>query len=599
MRTKLALLTVAAALVFPASAAAHAILVRADPVDGSSLGSAPQRIQLFFSERISPRFRSVQLLGPQGRRLHLTAAGPASTLTIAAPRLVRGTYTLVWRVLSEDDGHITNGTLVFGIGTRATPAADRTPTPAAVDVVLRWLFFAMPSANTRRLLAGFLPPSPRSGLGSARADAPVPARRVLAVTAAAGGLALVVQAAVLARQVQALAQGGTWKGTLRDLLLSSRWGLLWLAQLCLLTLLVAVATGLRRRAPHVAARAAAFSAVAVGALVAVEALGSHAAALGGAPFAVAVDAAHVLGASVWIGAVAALAVASAGRGDAIEFAVALRRPFALLAGASLFVAVLSGLYAAGAQVASIDALLTTLYGRALLAKTALVVAAGAFGLTNALLLTLIARGRVRPRRVLPRVLTVELLGGLAIFLAAGVLTATAPARGPAFAPKRPVHEVALAGQARDLIVSLSIRPNRPGQNVFTVVAASSRRPPPAPLAEIALRLPDRRTAVLQAVASGRFVGVGKLDSAGPTRARVVIRRDGARLATGFGWTVESPDPARPVKVSNRRLATLTNPAALLLLLAVAAAAACALVARSARRQPARRVALAPVPRRPT
>ena len=592
MRTKLALLTVAAALVFPASAAAHAILVRADPVDGSSLGSAPQRIQLFFSERISPRFRSVQLLGPQGRRLHLTAAGPASTLTIAAPRLVRGTYTLVWRVLSEDDGHITNGTLVFGIGTRATPAADRTPTPAAVDVVLRWLFFAAVA-----LLLGGLS-FVMFVLRSAR-DALVPARRVLAVTAAAGGLALVVQAAVLARQVQALAQGGTWKGTLRDLLLSSRWGLLWLAQLCLLTLLVAVATGLRRRAPHVAARAAAFSAVAVGALVAVEALGSHAAALGGAPFAVAVDAAHVLGASVWIGAVAALAVASAGRGDAIEFAVALRRPFALLAGASLFVAVLSGLYAAGAQVASIDALLTTLYGRALLAKTALVVAAGAFGLTNALLLTLIARGRVRPRRVLPRVLTVELLGGLAIFLAAGVLTATAPARGPAFAPKRPVHEVALAGQARDLIVSLSIRPNRPGQNVFTVVAASSRRPPPAPLAEIALRLPDRRTAVLQAVASGRFVGVGKLDSAGPTRARVVIRRDGARLATGFGWTVESPDPARPVKVSNRRLATLTNPAALLLLLAVAAAAACALVARSARRQPARRVALAPVPRRPT
>ena len=53
-----------------------------------------------------------------------------------------------------------------------------------------------------------------------------------------------------------------------------------------------------------------------------------------------------------------------------------------LAGGALLVAVLTGLIAVGTQVASVDALLTTNYGESLLAKSALMAAAGLFGLAT-------------------------------------------------------------------------------------------------------------------------------------------------------------------------------------------------------------------------
>src|SRR5262249_38484989 len=126
------------------------------------------------------------------------------------------------------------------------------------------------------------------------------------------------------------------------------------------------------------------------ALVAVcEALSSHSASVSGV--AVAADAMHLLSAALWLGSVAALAVAIwprgvVGRTDARVLVAEGRWRFAVIAAAGAVGAAVTGLYSAGREVASVDALLTTFYGRALLAKTAAVTLAVLLGAANALLL---------------------------------------------------------------------------------------------------------------------------------------------------------------------------------------------------------------------
>ena len=223
--------------------------------------------------------------------------------------------------------------------------------------------------------------------------------------------------------------------------------------------------GLRRRAGAPGLLAAAL----VVALAVVRALGGHAAASPHHALAVAVAAVHILAAGAWIGGVVAFGLAlGAARGEARAVARACRGAFARVAGLSIAVLAVTGLLAAGAQVASVDALLTTDYGRTLIVKSVLVAGAAALGAGNALLLR---------RGELPRLLLVETSAGVGILLAAAVLTASPPAKGPEFAPARPAVAPTLARQVGDLVVTATVRPNRAGPNVMTV--ARGQRAPPA------------------------------------------------------------------------------------------------------------------------
>src|SRR5262249_41201836 len=153
-------------------------------------------------------------------------------------------------------------------------------------------------------------------------------------------------------------------------------------------------------------------------------------------------------------------------------AAALARPFAVLAGGSFLVVALTGLYAAGLEVTSIDGLLTTLYGKTLLAKTAVVGVVGALGGANFVLL------RSRNPPATRATIAAEAGAGALVLLAAGILTASVPARGPQFAAPRPVHAPTLVHQADDLLLTVNVTPNRPGTNTFKVQAISVLRPPP-------------------------------------------------------------------------------------------------------------------------
>ena len=583
------------AAVAPA-AGAHAQLVSSEPVDGSALARGPGEIRLLFNEAISTRFRRVSLIDGQGRVVPGTrVTGDGAALVLHAPRMPRGTYAVEWEVLAEEDGHVTGGALAFGVRAQPAPGPRTTAgaAPAPPEAALRWLDFVLLAGLLGGIATGLL--TARAAKGRIAPDVVrAVRRRMLSLAAYSGGAAIVLGGVLLVRHAHDLSAtlgADTSMSAVLGRLLDTRWGSLWIAREALLGVLLGAVLVLRG-GTRSSLRAAVVAAAALAlALVAVRALGGHAASVRPSAPAVAADAAHVLAAAVWVGGVLALALALWTVGGAAALARACARPLAWAAGVCVLVLATTGLYAAGAQVASIDALVTTAYGSTLIAKAALVVAAGALGLANFALLRPTAPGRhgrglgLLRRAGSPRLVLAEATVGLYVLLAAALLTASAPPRGPEFAPPQAPRAPTLVRQVDDLLVSATARPNRPGVNVFSVVAVSSRRPPPGPLEGLSLRLApaagEAREVALRELAPGRYSGGAQLPQAGQWRMTVVMRRGGQRLTAGFGWSVSPADRARPVVVSARPLAPLVNAAAAFVL---AAAAAGGLALAAARRR---------------
>ncbi|MBX6396349.1 MAG: copper homeostasis periplasmic binding protein CopC, partial [Alicyclobacillaceae bacterium] len=128
----------------PSVASAHAYLVRANPVPNSAVESGPERIQLWFSEPIDPRFAHVTVFGPDGKILvsGSPAADPRDGTSLVVPlpgKLDSGTYTVHWRVVSAD-GHPVAGSFTFSVGTSSAaraPGSEVAQGPSLLAVAAR------------------------------------------------------------------------------------------------------------------------------------------------------------------------------------------------------------------------------------------------------------------------------------------------------------------------------------------------------------------------------------------------------------------------------------------------------------------------------
>jgi copper transport protein len=622
----LALGAAAATLVLAQPASAHADLVRSDPANGSVLARAPGVARLWFSEEISPEFSSARIVDRTGATVagsRAQASGDPRQLTVKLPSLPKGTYGLVWRVLAEDDGHRTGGVVVFTIGGAATAGtipvaagagaagqgagvAGTAATP--MGVALRWLglcalaglvgCLAVAGPVLGRVRAASAPDTLPEGARLAR-------RRLLAVAAGCAAAAAAVGVLTLAEEgLRAAGTGGgrTLGRAVLDLLTGTRWGHLWLAREAAVIALVAIILGIRSRLGEPSTRRSAVWPVSAAALVFavawVEALGSHSAALQSArAVAVAAYSLHVLTALLWLGALPALVLVLFPRAAGLpprELVRACRGPFSAIIVISVTVLVVTGLYGAGRQVPEPGQLLSTTYGRTLLLKTALLAAVGALGLANSALL----HGRTpgRPGRLVRapggaapsrRLIIAEASVGAVLLAAAALLAETAPPRTPAPAVP-PAAPRAYDTTVDDLVVSVSAIPNRPGANGFTVLAASSRRPPPAPIDGVTLRLGrpgEPGTLPLRQIEPGRYFGTGRFDSAGPITITAVVRRAGERLTVTVPWRV-SPKAAPPtVARQEHRLAPYVNAVALCVLVLALIVAVPRVAARRRHRRP--------------
>jgi copper transport protein len=135
------------------AAPAHAVLRSSDPTDGASVARAPRQVTLTFTERPEPRLSTVQVLDADGQPVQAGKAAPVAgqpfQLQVPLGALGDGTYTVAWRTVSRDDGHVSGGSYAFGVGVAApsggtqgasVPAAT-TPPPSPLATAGRWLLY--------------------------------------------------------------------------------------------------------------------------------------------------------------------------------------------------------------------------------------------------------------------------------------------------------------------------------------------------------------------------------------------------------------------------------------------------------------------------
>jgi len=495
----------------PSVAVAHTELVRSDPADGTVLAESPGLARLWFSGDIAAARSTARLVDEHGVTVAGTqvvkGSGDPRAIAVELPSLAVGSYGLLWEAVSARDSHTTSGTVTFAIG-HSGALLPATASGDSGGLVGRWIWLLA--------LAGVVGPVAVAVFVLRRPMDPtaVAARRRLVVTALVSALIAMALQPSLARVIT-------------------------LIVFCLLVALVLIG-----RLAHAALL------LPIVVLAWLEALGSHAAALpSGRLFALLADAVHAFAGLLWLGAVPALLVVFWRRPRG-ELARQLRGPFSVMAAGSVLLVLASGLYSAGLEVATPRSLVATSYGRLLLVKTGLLATIGVLGLLNA--------WRLRRRSVPVRTIAVESGVGAVLLVAVAALVGSAPPVSP---PSDVASAVTRTGFVSDLVVTVSATPNRPGVNWFTVLADSSRRPAPAPLASVDLRIGDQ-TVVLQRLTTTRYFATYRAGTAGAVRMVAVLHRGGQEYAVPLDWQVSSP-AVRPAP--GRRLAPYTDVAALLLL----------------------------------
>jgi copper transport protein len=422
---------------------AHAQLVASSPGAGEVVAKAPQELRLVFSEPLEAELTSVDLHDEDGTLVLDRAGAPDPedpfALVAALPALPDGTYTVTWRTLSAADGHTVQGSFAFGVGDVTLDPADAGGAALdetdIVDVVGRWLtYLGMLGAIGLATFAIAVARAPLSG-------------GLLGIVI--GGLVIAGGATLLTALANAFAAGDAV-----SYLVSSRTGTLQLARgaVCV------VAAGLLAVAPVRVTAALAIGGGLIG--VALLVAGGHAAALPG-PVPVLSGIVHVAAAGVWLGGVAGLALLG-WRPGLIR---AEQRPppmgtcvprFSALALVSIGLLGAAGLVAAWWQT---DAIVdpSTPYGRTLILKSALAVAAIAIGGLN-----YVDGGRTLRRLWgVARRARVEALLGIGVLGVTAVLATTSPsddARGVTIRPVPDAFDEVAPG------MSLSLNPGRPGVN---------------------------------------------------------------------------------------------------------------------------------------
>jgi copper resistance protein C len=112
-------IAVAALLLAPLAARAHAFLDHSDPAVGSTIPTSPAVIHLWFTQQLEPVFTSVTVTDKSGAPVN---DGPAQIdpgnkfeLDVKMKPLDPGTYKVEWHALSVDT-HRTQGDFSFHVG---------------------------------------------------------------------------------------------------------------------------------------------------------------------------------------------------------------------------------------------------------------------------------------------------------------------------------------------------------------------------------------------------------------------------------------------------------------------------------------------------
>ncbi len=440
-----------------APAGAHALLRRSDPAAGALLAAAPPRVVLTFTEPPDPNLSTIHVLDEGGKDVEEGVARPVAgsrlELQVGLPALPDGVYTVIWRTVSETDGHVTAGSFAFGVGvtppstTTSSASAPTTPSPSVLAAAGRWgLYWGL-----ALLLAAAV-------LGLIAFAGRVPASRWLLVAAWV--------LATLGLLMMTVAERST-VGVSYDTLFRSSAGRELVRQgigVAVVGIAVAlVVWGGGRNMLVVLGVAAA------GAML-LHALAGHAASSSPAWFNVGVQWLHLLAVGVWVGGLVWVLLGT--RTAEAKDRLAVSR-FSFLAGIALLTVAVTGIIRAIEELGGIGEwrrLFDTSFGTTLLIKVALFVGLVAFGAWNRYVNVPGVRDGRTGMRPLHRTIGAEVVLAAGILGVTGVLTQLPPAAQVAAAQQAAARRVVVVGHdfATSVRARLMVTPGTVGPNRFEV-----------------------------------------------------------------------------------------------------------------------------------
>ena len=520
------------------SVSAHALLARADPPINAALRESPAAVTLFMTEPLERDYSSVQVLDSAGQRRDIGATefsdADATRMRVNILRLSPGIYTVVWRTLSQVDGHTWTGSYVFSVlnadgsapeGAGVVVDLGRSGPPTAADAAVKAVGFAaltlFVGAVAFWIAAGKLP-TPRPDLVESTV------RPALVVAVALGILTTGYEAVSAALELGGGAGG--W-GLLDEILFETRLGLWfnlrWAALLVAALLLVGTARRPITQSVHIPLALLAIVWLASAAAV------SHGAAIAaGGVWGALFDALHLGAAALWIGMLAILIVVLRRGRDAParHWRIALVQRFSVIAAATVPVLLAAGLLNALIQIPDARGLTETDWGAAFIAKLIALILLFAAAATNAVVLRPRAAqgGYWRAERWFAPMMRIELALAAVVLVITGVLTQLpSPASALPDTEQRDNTTTQTVARA-DLLAQVAISPNLVGFNRWEIrITDADGQPPANPVEAVRLRF--------------RYddPGVGPVAAPAVAEGGGVFSLEGAYFGLAGNWTVEA------------------------------------------------------------
>lgn len=563
-------------------AEAHAVLVKSSPENGAKERRAPLRVVLTFSEALEEKLTDIRVVDKDQKRVDkkdvAVDASDRTIASVAVEDLAPGLYTVQFDNVSAVDGHPWSGVYQFIIlnldgstppGVEFDPDAVHTGTtgqlPKNIDVALKWIAMLSLAAAAgaafwvlavARPAAGFLDDEPHHKAVDAAEWWLIVFAHVL-LTAAFITAGFLVGLTVIRLETSV---------RLWDYLTSVRTGeyrlaleLLTLAAIGSADVMIFAKRRLLRNAGLIGLLATTLGGLLTYSLI------SHGATGDGSFWSVTADYVHLVATAAWLGALVML----------VPFLWWVRRElqsperflylanvfdrFSLVAGLSVIAILATGTFNGLVEIPNPGAMIHTTYGRVLIAKLSLmmpllaIAGVNAFYLKPRLVSTIDglyqegganASEAVRAsweqrlaslRRVLPRTIAIEIALVAAVIASVALLTQTSTAKGElAQEQARKQAQVAYkqAQPAGDLQLDIEIRPNRVGNNQYTVFARTQDGKPPESVTEMRLRFtyPDP-------AAPGGIAGRGEIQL--QSRGGGEYVNSGSLFTQPGSWTVET------------------------------------------------------------
>jgi copper transport protein len=538
-------LTVAAgAMTSPAGA--HAQVKKSSPADGALLDEAPSEVVITFTEPPDPQLSTIDVVTSSGQSVTTGSAeivpGDVHEVRVGVEDLPKGVYTITWRAVSKTDGHVTGGSLSFGVGVQppkpgeAGEGATETSNPTPLSGAGRWGFYS-----------GLIVLFAAWPMGAALERSGSPSKRLLAIALAVGAAGLAAMFLAESRAVGVSLGRLATSATGRELVYRG---------VGLAVSGVAVALyAMRPSRP-----ALSFVTIAAAATMYLHAKSGHAGAAQSYTWLrIAIQWVHVMAVGMWVGGLVWLLSALRSLDDDARRRAVAR--FSFVAGVTLAIVVATGVAREVDEIGglgNLGSLVHTNFGLTLLVKTGLVLVLIALGARNRYV-NVPGFGKSPDRaRSLGRTVTAEVVIAALVLAATGVLSQFPPPADLRAASATRPRELVVRGSdfATTLKAELTITPGTIGPNRFGLRIEDFDTGAAFPADRVALkfRLPDNprvdSTLELEKASPGLWRAQGtQLAITGTWDVSAVIQ--GATGSTTVDLQVEPRRPPQDIAVSRQ------------------------------------------------